>query len=136
MVNKKIIKYVDDVMSQIDAEDIDKVKMENDLIRRIFRSDECNDVNAIIEKFGTPKELAIEMITHFDDDYELSDRQNTRYGSRREHERHMSQKPYGEYMSEENNTNIKLLYIPLIQIFSGTQRIRLPIVDSYYEDEY
>lgn len=138
MINQRILKYVDDVMSQIDADDADKIKMENDLIRRISRSDEYRDVNAVVEKFGTSRELALEMIAKYEDDYEVSEKHDRRTSSRKEHEKHRShrpQGPYGEYMYEENETNIKLLYIPLIQISSGTERIRLPIVDSYYEYE-
>lgn len=130
MINQKILKYIDDVMSHVDADDEDRIKIENDLIRKIFRSEDCGDVDAVIKKFGTPKELAIEMITKYDNEYELS---GCRYPTRRRHERPMPQRPYGEFMCEENNTNIKLLYLPLIQISSGTQRIRLPIADSGYE---
>jgi hypothetical protein len=136
MVSKKILKYVDAVMCEIDADDAHKVKMENDLIRCILQSDKCNDLKTIVEKFGTPRELAIKMMKHDDEHYRLSDRQKRKCESRslpaREYERHMPQRPYGDYMREESNTNIKLLYIPLIQISSETERIRLPIVD--YDD--
>ncbi|EHI98546.1 MULTISPECIES: hypothetical protein [unclassified Clostridium] len=139
MINQRILKYVDDVMLQIDADDVDKIKIENDLIRRISRSDEYRDVNAVIEKFGTPRELALEIIAKYEDDYEVSEK-NDRTSSVKEHGKHRHhhhrpQGPYGEYMYEENETNIKLLYIPLIQISSGTERIRLPIADCYYEYE-
>ncbi len=139
MINQRILKYVDDVMSQIDADDEDKIKMENDLIRRISRSDEYRDVNAVVEKFGTSRELALEMIAKYEDDYEVSEKHDRtssvkEHGKHRHHH-HRPQGPYGEYMYEENETNIKLLYIPLIQISSGTERIRLPIADSYYEYE-
>lgn len=38
----------------------------------------------------------------------------------------------GEYTREDNNVNIKLLYIPLIQISSQMERIRLPYVDDRF----
>jgi hypothetical protein len=132
VINQNILKYIDNVMSLINVDEEDKVKMENDLIRRIIRSEECDDIQAIVEKLGTPKEQAMKIVARYDSDaYEYS-----RYGGtspKRRHERYMPQKPYGEYMYEENNTDIKLLYIPLIQISSGTERIRIPIVDSCHE---
>lgn len=48
------------------------------------------------------------------------------------HNHHIPPYKYGEYMLEENDINIKLLHIPLVQVCSGTKRMRMPITDDCY----
>ena len=47
------------------------------------------------------------------------------------HHRH-NHKMLGDYVREDNNVNIKLLYIPLIQICSQMERVHLPYVDDRF----
>jgi hypothetical protein len=114
-------------MSRLDVDDENKVRMENELIRQILQSDEYEDISEVVEKFGTPGVLADKMAKS--DGNTLA---NNGTKKTRDYQRYMPQVPYGEYMREETNTNIKLLYIPLLQISSGTERIRKPIIDNCY----
>jgi hypothetical protein len=146
LINHKILEYVDDVMSRVSAPDDFKLGFENKLIRQVLEICTRGDTEKIEDVLGSPQKLADqisgEMLAQGGAKLccALPSAVNT----------HPSQKPQescppqpqphqckhakryaGEFMHEDSNVNIKLLYIPLIQVSSGTQRITRPI----YEDE-
>lgn len=153
MLNQKVLEYVDDVMSRIAKPKEFKTKLENELIRHIIEASENTSVDEVIDKLGSPERLAIEMSRKsvndmskkIDNNLMEVDKQNVKpmkiHGRSckklapvQKHDRNISPRYIGEYMREESNVNIKLLYIPLIQISSGIERIRLPLVDECYID--
>lgn len=142
MQNEKIIlDYVDEVMAGVKAPESYKAKLENNLIRRIIISPETRSTDQLYKYFGEPDILAAEMNSNAGSELMITEGANDTqpYDTRcRPQERGRGcpppQRQYGEYMREENNINLKLLYIPLIQISSGTERIRMPLTDdnNYY----
>ena len=60
-LNQKILEYVDDVILKISASKDFKVKLENELIRHIIVATENGDIEEVINKLGTSKDLASRM---------------------------------------------------------------------------
>jgi (p)ppGpp synthase/HD superfamily hydrolase len=154
MLNQKILEYVDDVISKINASEMFKVKLENELIRHIIETSEYTSIDEVLDKLGSPEKLADEMSRKLVNEsnkqsdgnfMEFSEQKNTKLTkipdrsceeahSVPNYDRHVSPRYCGEYTREESNVNIKLLYIPLLQISSGIERIRLPLLGEYYID--
>lgn len=149
MLNKKVLEYVDDVMSRIVAPDEFKDSLGNELIRHIIEVSEHTSIDEIINKLGSPEKLADEMSRKLvsrmskdlDSIFTESDKQNVKPTkiSEKSYEEHAPtrscdkhQRHCGEYTREESDVNIKLLYIPLIQISSGVEKIHYYLTDDEY----
>ena len=164
ILNQKNLEYIDDVISKISASKDFKMKLENELIRHIIVCTENGDIEEVINKLGPSKDLAYRMSRKlmsdirndlnkiFDEINEQMLKQskdqdmreiaisencdgdnNHEYNHHNNHEYNHHRSP-GEYVREDSNVNIKLLYIPLLQICSQMERIRLPYVDeSFFE---
>lgn len=61
--------------------------------------------------------------------YVMNNIENTAEPETYHHKKHHHVYP-GEFMQELNHLNLKLLYIPLIQITSGTTRLVMPLFDD------
>lgn len=151
MLSQKVMEYVDDVMSRIAAPKELKSKLENELIRHVMESSVRMDIDEITRKLGSPEKIANEMsqklvdgmsreldriFTEADEQdiplAKISGRSCSRYEPMPDYDRYIPQRRIGEYTREESNTNIKLLYIPLIQISSGVEKLHLYLYD--YDD--
>jgi hypothetical protein len=162
MLNRKILEYVDEVILKISASKEFKMKLENELIRHIMVASENTSIDEVINKLGSPKGLADRMsrklipeiskelnkiFIEFNEQNvkrtKVQDRSSQELAAtenydtnhhNNHHSNHHSNhhRLQGEYMREESNVNIKLLYIPLIQICSGIERVRLPYVDERF----
>lgn len=147
MMNEKVLQYVDEVISKVTAPEEFKIKLENQLIRHIINASKYTSVDDVLTDMGSPEKLADEMSRISADEqssYNMKlDRQNMKPAKisdndshepapMRNHHSHMAPRIYGEYMRQESNVNIKLLYIPLIQICSDVEVIRMPLTDEYY----
>lgn len=152
MLSQKVLDYVDDVMSRITASEEYKMKLENKLIRHILRASGRTSIDDVLNKLGSPNELAdeisrkstmemskesdsslMEVCNENSKSQKMAERSSREVEKVQNYEKHMPGYT-GEYMREESNVNIKLLHIPLIQISSGVERIRLPIVGECYID--
>lgn len=135
MSKSVVLDYVDRVMSKIEVSDDLKVHLENELIRHFIEASEDTSIDEVKNSLAPPEELAEEIadkllskrLKELDKSeltgYEMGSVQNTR---RYRHPRYV-----GEYMREQSHVNLKLLYIPLVQISSGTERISMPLTDEY-----
>jgi hypothetical protein len=140
-MDHKVIEYVDDVMSKVSAPDDFKLKLENRLFRQVL-SNGSGGVDDIKEKLGSPGELANNISSQLigelrDNSVSEPLAQNTQNRVQPENrppQHHQGRNPHPRYMGEltreDSNVNLKLLYIPLIQISSGTQRITRPLYDD------
>lgn len=139
MLNQKVLKYVDDVMASVTAPAEIKVMLENELIRHIIEASEHKSIDEVISELGFPRRVANEMsrksvtIINKENNIVEADKSCKEPPPVRCHERNYPRYA-GEYMREESDVNIKLLHIPLIQISSGVERIRVPLNDEYYLD--
>ena len=153
-MNQKVLKYVDDVVLIIPASKEFKMKLENELIRHIIFAAENISIEQIINKLGSPKLIAdkmslcllseigekmdrifkevnaLNMKTSKAQEAEISIAAYEGDGHNNNNNGCNRHRGPGEYVREDNNVNIKLLYIPLIQICSQMERIRLPYVDD------
>lgn len=127
MVTQRLIDYVDCVMSDLNAPEQYKIKLENELIRYIMEASENTSVDEVKRALVSPEKLA----------EELSKRLAVEKPQEKPVKETVAAKPHrryrryaGEFMKEQNNTNIKLLYIPLIQLSSGTTRVIMPLTDE------
>lgn len=158
ILNQKVLKYVDDVILIVSASKEFKMKLENELIRHIIVASENINIEEVLNKLGPPKGIADKMsrrliseiskevnkifieidelneeMSQLQDMREVSISENYECDHHNNHDYNHHRGP-GEYVREDNNVNIKLLYIPLIQICSQMERIRLPYVDdSFFE---
>jgi hypothetical protein len=136
VLNQEVLEYVNDVMTEIAAPEEFKDSLRKELIR-VF---EHTSIDEIMNKMGPPKrfaneisrKLAYKMSEDFDCIITKPNKQNTdiKKASRKSHGERGSKKPYGEYTLEESHVNLKLLYIPLIQISSGTEKIHYYLTDD------
>jgi hypothetical protein len=106
MLDRSILDLVDDVVSKIDAPASKKIQIENELIRHLVENAENSSMDEVRNSLSAK-------------------------------EPHHPPKPnpmyVGEFMQELNHLNLKLLYIPLIQITSRTSRLIMPLAnDDYY----
>lgn len=159
MSNEKLLEYVDDVILKISASKEFKMKLENELIRHIILAAKNTSVDDVINKLGSPNVLADRMsrklipeiskeLNKIFIEFEKQNAKPTKFQHRsceelaatethdtnhhRNHHHSNHHRLQGEYMREESNVNIKLLNIPLIQICSGIERVRLPYVDDRF----
>jgi len=149
MLNEKVLEYVDDVISRIAAPEEIKASLENELISYIGETSGDASFDEITNILGSPEKLADEisdklvsrMSKELDSIFNKSGKQNMKlmkmpeanyeeYASVQNYERHRPKRPIGEYTRTESDTNIKLLYIPLIQISSGVQTIRYILTED------
>lgn len=136
--------YVDDVMSKIIAPDEFKVHLRNELLNYIETYGDAG-INEIINKLGSPEKLADKILNKlvygmnkeldgiFTEDGHpdlLPGNKYEGYDSIKHYDRHGPVRPYGEYTRTDSDINIKLLYIPLIQISSGVQTIHYILTDD------
>ena len=144
MLNQEVLEYVNDVMSRITAPDEFKDSLRNELTRYIVEDLKGTSSEEIVNKLGSAQRLANEisrkladrMSEDFDSIITKSDKQDiedteTSEGSQEERG---WKKPYGEFSEEESNINIKLLYIPLLQIGSQTQKTHYYLTDDDEEE--
>ncbi|HAN10441.1 MAG TPA: hypothetical protein DCP90_07495 [Clostridiales bacterium] len=135
MLNQETLEYVDNLISKIDAPEEFKGSLRSEIIRYIDKAYGNTSTDEIVNKFGSAERLADEISR------KLADRISEDFGgiiarpSGKKHKKHHSDKPYGEVTQENSNVNIKLLYIPLIQIASGTERIHYYLSDDDDDDE-
>ncbi|MCJ7689333.1 MAG: hypothetical protein MUO60_08440 [Clostridiaceae bacterium] len=157
-MNQKLLEYVDDVLLKISASKDFKMKLENELVRHIIVASENVEIEEVLSKLGSPKDLAyrmsrklmseiskelnkifVEINEEMVKQSKAQDRREIAISESYDSDHHNNHgynhhRIPGEYVREDNNVNIKLLYIPLIQICSQKERIRLPYVDeSFFE---
>ena len=149
MLNEKVLEYMDDVMSRIVAPEEFKDSLENELIRHIIETSGDASIGEITNTFGSPAKLADEisgklvsgMSKELDSIFKKSDQQNVKlmkmpetnyeeYAPLQNYDRHRPKRPIGEYTRTESDINIKLLYIPLIQISTGVQTLHYILTDD------
>jgi len=133
MPNQDVLNYVDDVISKTNVPDEYKIQLENELIRNIIKASESSSIDEIKKYLSSPKELANEITVKFNrNNINNGITSMDGYGGYEHHyNRHPPRQRYcGEYMREQSNVNLKLLYIPLVQISSGTERISMPLMDD------
>lgn len=135
MSNKSILDYVDSIMSKIDVPDNQKIQIENELIRYIMDNAENTSIDEVKTSLSFPEEFAASISKKLAE-YNIDTRRNEYseaeldiYHGRRHHQKYV-----GEFMKELNNVNLKLLYIPLIQISSGMTRLVMPLTED--DDDY
>lgn len=132
MSNQKILDYVDSVMSNIKAPYEEKLQIENELIRSIMNGTEIADLDEVKNSLSSPDKLAEEISRNLAKSRVMHESKEC--GHHKPHRR-VHQRYVGEFMQERSNVNIKLLYIPLIQISSGTQRITCPLTEEDEEED-
>lgn len=136
MSNRSILDYVNNVMSGIDAPADQKIQMENELFRHIMEASERTSVEEVKSSLCSPEKLAEDITKKLV--AENSETKKTVYKApvqTKHHKKRHYSRYTGEFMQERSNVNLKLLYIPLIQISSGTNRIVMPLTDDDDEDE-
>ena len=130
MSEQSILGYVDNIVSKIDATDDQKVQIENELMRVFLDASEKTSLQEVKSNLCTPEQFAEvinKRLVKINDD--------EKSGVAYEHPRRPHhQRMVGEFMQERSNMNLKLLYIPLLQISSGTQRVIMPLVDDDDDD--
>ncbi|MFZ5967308.1 MAG: hypothetical protein ACOYVK_09055 [Bacillota bacterium] len=151
MSNQKSLKYVEAVMARIVAPEELKARLRAELNSYITEASEHASMDEIMDELGYPEELAEELshklvngmnkeldriFTEADEQDVVSARTPERHYKKpvpiRDCHKHKPIKYRGEYSREESNVNIKLLYIPLIQISSGVEKKHL----SWTEEDY
>ncbi|MEN6349659.1 MAG: hypothetical protein ABFD08_09740 [Syntrophomonas sp.] len=156
MLNQKVLEYVDDVISRIAAPEEVKVMLGNQLIRHFLVASEYTSINEIMNELDSPEKLAEEISNKLINEmskgmnsiFTEPDKQNVNNlaertygeyvpmysfdGHRPPHppQPHPPQKYNGEYTFQESDVNIKLLYIPLIQISAGVVKIHQLLMDD------
>lgn len=133
MLEKSILDYVDDVVSKIDAPISQKMQIENELIRHLMENAEYSSIDEVKSSLSSPEILATQISK------KLAENNIDSYKNEYNHpiqEPNHPPKPnpiyVGEFMQELNNLNLKLLYIPLIQITSRTSRLIMPLSNEDY----
>lgn len=148
MLNQKALEYVDTVISRTAAPEDFKSRLRSELISHIIEASENTDIDEITNILGSPEKLADKIsrklakriskeldsiFTDSDDKLtRTTDRICEEYAPVRNHGKYMPQRYPGEYTREESDVNIKLLYIPLIQISSGVEKIHYFLTDECY----
>lgn len=135
MQNLDILNYVDTVMSRVDIPNEYKVSLENKLIRSIFVAAEGIDGKEIEKNLISPEKLASELTAEYlkkssVSRYSNSDDNRIPSGDDYQHHKPRYRRYCGEYTREQSNIGIKVLYIPLIQITSGMERMTMPLTDD------
>ena len=157
MLNQKVLEYVDDVISSIVAPEEVKVRLGNQLIKHFTEASGYTSMDEITNELDSPEKLAEEiskrlmneMSKGLDSIFAESDKRSINnipeinygeYALLQDHDRHRPphppypphppQKYNGEYTFQESDVNIKLLYIPLIQISAGVIKIHQLLMDD------
>lgn len=133
MSNQRILDYVDCVVNSIDAPIERKIQIENELIRYIMEASESTSIDEVKSSLGTPEKLAEELSKKLIAK-EMLKLDSSGSNHNEKHRKVHHQRYVGEFMQERSNVNLKLLYIPLLQISSGTQRIIMPLTDEDEDD--
>lgn len=137
-MDNKILEYVNDVISGIDAPEKFKKSFKCELERFIEENITNTDIENIVKKLGSPERFASIISSKLAKDSEniinKSITQNAGNLEKTESssEERGSKQPIGDYTYEESNINVKLLYIPLLQISSGCEKVHYYLYD---EDE-
>ena len=135
MLNQEALEYVDKLLARIVAPNEFKDSLRSELIRYIDESYGNTSTDEIVNKLGSSERLADEISR------KLVERMREDFGGtienspKKKHKKHHPERRYGEVTQEDSNVNIKLLYIPLIQISSGTERIHYYLTDDDDCDE-
>jgi len=137
-MSNEILEYVNDVLSRIDASDKFKKSLKCELERFIAENLTNMNIEDIEKKLGPPKKLAYIISSKLVEDSKniinKSIKQNAGNLEKtgRSCEARGSKQPIGDFTHEESNVNVKLLYIPLLQISSGCEKVHYYLYD---EDE-
>lgn len=132
MSEQSILGYVEDVVSKIDATGEQKTQIENELMRVFLDASEKLTLEEVKNSLCTPDQFADAINKRL---VKMGEESKQELPSEK-HRKHYHQKVVGEFMQERSNMNLKLLYIPLIQISSGTQRVIMPLMDDDDDEEY
>ncbi len=130
MSEESILGYVDNIVSKIDATDDQKVQIENELMRVFLDASEKTSLQEVKSSLCTPEQFAEVINKRL---VKINDDAKSEVACERPR-RPRHQRMVGEFMQERSNMNLKLLYIPLLQISSGTQRVIMPLVDDDDDD--
>ena len=130
MSYQNVLNYVDQVVKQADVPAEYKTGLENELIRNILAASDDSPKGDIMEVLVSPEKLAGEITKKLNREIVRSEIEADRcrppeYCPPRHH------RYAGEYMRERSNVNLKVLYIPLLQISSGTDRLTMPLMEDY-----
>jgi hypothetical protein len=140
MSDKDVLDYTNSVVSGIAAPDEFKENLKNELIRYIGKAFENKSIYEIRNNLGSPERLAdeisyklVESVTR--DFGSIINKSNKHYAegtktSMKSPKKRNSKIPYGEFTHEESDVNIKLLYIPLLQISSGSNKIHYYLTED------
>jgi len=136
MSNQSIMVYVDRVMSNVEAPNELKIQMENELLRYIMENTENTSINEVKNSLCSPEKFAEELTKKLVANYSETPKPvSTESNHVKRHRRGHYHRYAGEFMQEHSNVNLRLLYIPLLQISSGTQRLVMPLTDDEDEDD-
>lgn len=137
-MDNKILEYANDVISGIDASEKFKESLKCELERFIAENLTNTNIENIVKKLGPPEKLAYIISSKLAKDSEniinKSIKQNAGNleRTRKSCEERGSKQPIGDFTHEESNVNVKLLYIPLLQISSECEKVHYYLYD---EDE-
>ena len=98
-----------------------KSELENELLRNILSAPSDSGVKTS-DILCSPEKLAEELTKKFKREYPAVSCPPPPKPPRRGYG--------GDLMVEHSDVNLKLLYIPLLQISSGTQRMTMPLTDD------
>jgi uncharacterized membrane protein len=127
MPENSILEYINRIMSKIDLPDNQKIQIENELIRYVIKSVENASVNEVKNNLSFPEKVAAEISNKLAlNNYQTPEKES--YHHVKKH-----QACTGNFMQELSHMNLKLLFIPLIQITSGTSRLIMPLTE---DDDY
>lgn len=134
MQNQNIIKYVDQVMDKTNVPAESKIRLENELIRNIISASDNPDIK-IMDVLCSPEKLAEELTRKFRNEHP-ADAAEPRWQEEPQYYHYPPPPPpYSRYSGdltlEHNNMSLKLLYIPLLQISSGTERMTMPLMEGH-----
>jgi hypothetical protein len=134
MSNKGVLDYVDNVLLKLDdVPASQKIQIENELIRHFMKNVENTSIEEVKDNLSSPEKLAAEISKKlFDNNLAFTQNEYNQPGQNHGSKPHPNTTPMyvGEFMQELNNLNIKLLYIPLIQISSRTSRLIMPLFND------
>ena len=140
MINQDVLSYVDRVIRKADIPAEYKSKLENELYRNILLASDNPRLDSVMKLLSSPDKLAEEITKKYENHVEIVDPDGGKYVRSPEYcpqppppppPPPYHQRYGGEYMREHSNVNLKLLYIPLLQISSGTERLTMPLTEGY-----
>jgi hypothetical protein len=136
LINQDVITYVDKVIRKADIPAEYKSKLENELFRNILLATDNPRLDTVMNLLSSPDKLAEEITKKYENHPVTVEADEKRLATSSAHcpppPPHYPHPRYGgEYMREHSNVNLKLLYIPLLQISSGTERFTMPLTEGY-----